>query len=183
MPLCQCSGIFIYRRKRLSKVYIFESRGVTYVGAKVPSIIGPEISKSWACSDNKSVDEKVTIAASWQLSKGCDIWGATRFLKYLGGEITSQQLRGNLHSVSVSPAYTQSRDKTIKYKYIRVEWRDKDKKSLCRSFSKRKYGNLVDAEHEATIFAAHKRAELTGGELHLPPFEFDLSHNYDQTTP
>ena len=159
----------------MSKVYVFESRGGTYIGAKVPSLIGPAICRSWPCCRKADIKRFLIAATKWQLDTGVNVWGETRFLKYLAGEVTSQNLRGELHSVSVYEAYTSSKDKMTKYKYIRVEWRDRNKRGQCRSFSKRKFGCLLVAEHNATIFAAYKRAELTGGELNLPDFKFDLS--------
>lgn len=160
----------------MRKVYVFKSRGISYVGAKVPSFSTHEIGKSWGYESDNDDDlkKKIQTATQWQLETGSELWGKTRFSMYLLGQITSQNLRGNLHSVAVYLAYSYSKDKMTKYEYIRVEWRDKFKKTQSKSFSRKQYGCLIIAEHEATIFAASLRAKMTGGELHLPKFEFDL---------
>lgn len=115
-------------------------------------------------------------AYQWQNIEGVKLWGWRRWLLILEGG--TRKLRSMTSSVTVRPVtdtYTLSTGELIEYFSYQVRWRESGRERT-KHFNPNKYDSSKEAEHEANLYAAHKRAEITGGELHLPPFiQFDLS--------
>ncbi|MGF1756641.1 hypothetical protein L4D76_01575 [Photobacterium sagamiensis] len=80
-------------------------------------------------------------------------------------------MRSLSHSVTVKPVdqpNEQPDGSIIEYTSFVVRWYEDDLVETTKWFGPKRWGTLEKAEIAAHQFAAKKRAEHTGGELHLP---------------
>lgn len=145
---------------------IYKHQGLYH--AKVPALTKeePYLHQSFSCRWD---------ACNWQHVEGIKLWGWCRWLLILEGG--TRKLRSMTSSVTVRPVtdtYTLSTGEVIEYSSYQVRWRENGREKT-KHFNPNKYDSSKEAEHEANLYASHKRAEITGGELHLPEFiKFDI---------
>lgn len=117
-------------------------------------------------------------ARNWRDVLGASTWGARRWLLILDGKISMATISSHNCGVCVydtsSFSKPNNRSEQFEYPYTRVEWRQQgEKKASC--FFHTQYQSERAAQHVANLFADPIRSRLTGGELRLPQFDFDLS--------
>ena len=101
-------------------------------------------------------------AILWRDKQGREIWGVERWdLIQAYGAMAVRRLRSPVFGVAVYQALSGG-----SYDIWRVDWRDYRGEKKSETFSPKQCGTLEQAEINANLFAASKRAELTGGMLH-----------------
>ncbi|MDX1300945.1 hypothetical protein [Photobacterium sp.] len=108
-------------------------------------------------------------ASKWVNKVGVEIWGLTRWLMIKEGKL--RRMRSLSHSVTVKPVVQHNHQpdgSIVGYTSFVVRWYDDDLVETTKWFGPKRWRTLEKAEIAAHRFAAKKRAEHTGGELHLP---------------
>lgn len=145
------------------------------VRARVPKIKEGYEQKFFGKREHKNPEAE---AEKWVTARGLDIWGEHRW-RMISQHGRLKRMRTYDHAVSVLLKHTRYERKggeIAEYPYFIVSWYEADAVTeLAKCFNPSNYlGSMEQAEHEANLFAAKKRAELTGGELHLPFTDFGI---------
>lgn len=121
-------------------------------------------------NSNKYGEHTLDEARYWQLVNAIEHWGAKRWELIKGGKINCFR-RGDKFGVYChlqTHIYINKNQQKKEYPTYAVFWAD-NTGSHSKCFSLSYYGDLPKTQVAAEIFAAIKRADITGGVLNLPP--------------
>lgn len=147
---------------------IVNSKPTGSVRVTIPLPGGHHLSRQF--NSNKYGEHTLDEAKYWQFINAIDSWGIKRWDLVKRGKINAfrRSDKFGVYCHAQNHTYITKNQQKKTYPTYAVFWTD-DTGGHSKCFSLSNYHDLQKTKTAAEIFAAIKRADLTGGELNLPP--------------